>query len=482
MLPAGPKFRVTSGRRPLPSLAMDASESESSPLHVVIFPWLAMGHLLPCLELAERLAARGHRVSFVSTPRNLARLPPVRPALASLVHLVALPLPRVAGLPDGAESTSDVPPDKFHLHRVAFDGLAAPFTAFLDAACAGGRRPDWVVADFVHHWVAAVAQARKVPCAMLLPCAAGVAALSGPPPESRAEEHQAVSRSMDAAPRFEAELTTEEFAAEDASGLSIMGRFFMTLKRSKLVALRSSPELEPDAFPLLTRLYGKPAVPLGLLPPPPNGDRSASENSEDVAIIQWLDARPAKSVVYVALGSEAPLRAELLRELAHGLELSGTRFLWVLRNPVNGDADTILPDGFMERTAERGLVAVRWVPQVSILAHGAVGAFLTHCGWGSVVEGLQFGHPLIMLPLAGDQGPNARLMEERKVGVLVPRDEKDGSFTRDGVAGAVRAVVVEEGGRVFADNAKRLQGIVASVECNERCIDLFVQHLRSCRN
>lgn len=262
-----------------------------------------------------------------------------------------------------------------------------------------------------------------------------------------------------------------------------MGRFFMTLKRSKLIALRSCPELEPDAFPLLTGLYGKPAVPFGLLLPPPDGVRSASKNAEDDAIIQWLDAQPAKSVVYVALGSEAPLRAELLRELAHGLELSGRRFLWALRKPVDDDGDSILlPDGFVERTGERGLVAARWVPQVSILAHGAVGAFLTHCGWGSVVEGLQFGHALIMLPIAGDQGPNARLMEERKVGVLVPRNENDGSFSRDGVAGAVRAVVVEEGGRVFAANAKKLQGIVASIECNERCIDLFIQHLRSCRN
>ncbi|KAI4998447.1 hypothetical protein ZWY2020_053789 [Hordeum vulgare] len=456
---------------------MDASESESLPLHVVIFPWLAMGHLLPCLELAERLAARGHRVSFVSTPRNLARLPPVRPALAPLVDLVALPLPRVAGLPDGAEATSDVPPDKFHLHRAAFDGLAAPFAAFLDAACARGRRPDWVVADFVHHWVAAAAHEREVPCAMLLPCAAGVAALAGPPPESRAEERHAVCRSMDAAPRFEAELTTQEFAAEDASGASIMGRFFMTLKRSKFIALRSCPELEPDAFPLLASLHGKPAVPLGLLPPRPDGARSA----EDDAIIQWLDAQPGKSVVYVALGSEAALRAELLRELAHGLELSGRRFLWALRKPVGADRESILPDGFMERTGERGLVAARWVPQVSILAHGAVGAFLTHCGWGSVVEGLQFGRPLIMLPIAGDQGPNARFMEERKVGVLVPRDEKDGSFSRDGVAGAIGAVVVEEGGRVFAANAKKMQAVVSSMECNERCIDLFIWHLRSCR-
>uniref|UniRef100_A0ACD6A6Q0 Uncharacterized protein n=1 Tax=Avena sativa TaxID=4498 RepID=A0ACD6A6Q0_AVESA len=461
---------------------MDAAES--SPLHVVIFPWLAMGHLLPCLELAEQLAARGHRVSFVSTPRNLARLPPVHPALTPLVDLVALPLPRVAGLPEGAESTGDVPSDKFDLHRKAFDGLAAPFAAFLDAACADDRtKPDWVVADFVHDWVAAAAQDHQVPCAMFLPCAAGIAALSGTPPESREEERQAVAKSMVAAPTFEAELAAEEFAPEDdASGPSVMRRYFMTLKMSRLFAVRSCPELEPDAFPLLTGLYGKLVVPLGLLPPP--ADRAcapgAGKNAEDDAIMRWLDAQPAKSVVYVALGSEAPLRAELLRELAHGLELAGTRFLWALRKPV-GVQDSILPDGFTERTGDHGLVAARWVPQMSILAHGAVGAFLTHCGWGSVVEGLQFGHPLIMLPIAGDQGPNARLMEDRKVGVLVPRNDKDGSFSRDDVAGAVRSVVVEEDGRVFAASAKKLQGILASRECHDRCIDGFIQHLRTCK-
>nr|XP_051229184.1 UDP-glycosyltransferase 91D2-like [Lolium perenne] len=194
--------------------------------------------------------------------------------------------------------------------------------------------------------------------------------------------------------------------------------------------------------------------------------------------MRWLDAQPAKSVVYVALGSEAPMRAELLRELAHGLELAGTRFLWALRRPVGfRGGDSLLPDDFVERTGERGLVAARWVPQMSILAHGAVGAFLTHCGWGSVLEGLQFGHPLIMLPIAGDQGPNARLMEERKVGVLVPRNDEDGSFSRDNVVGAVRAVVDS---RVFAASAKKLQEIVANRQCHERYIDGFIQHLRTC--
>jgi UDP:flavonoid glycosyltransferase YjiC (YdhE family) len=141
------------------------------------------------------------------------------------------------------------------------------------------------------------------------------------------------------------------------------------------------------------------------------------------------------------------------------------------------DAD-VLPPGFEERTRGCGLVVTGWVPQISVLAHGAVGAFLTHCGWNSTIEGLLFGHPLIMLPIFGDQGPNARLMEGRQVGVQVRRNENDGSFDRDGVAAAVRAVAVEEESRmIFVANAKKMQEMVADSEVHERCIDGFIQRM-----
>ena len=79
-----------------------AEARAADPLHIVVFPWLAFGHLLAFLELAKRLAARGHAVTFLSTPRNVARLPPVPTALSGRVRTVALPLPPVEGLPDGA--------------------------------------------------------------------------------------------------------------------------------------------------------------------------------------------------------------------------------------------------------------------------------------------------------------------------------------------------------------------------------------------
>uniref|UniRef100_A0A453H5R3 Glycosyltransferase n=1 Tax=Aegilops tauschii subsp. strangulata TaxID=200361 RepID=A0A453H5R3_AEGTS len=397
-------------------------DGNSSPLRVVICPWLAFGHLLPCLDIAERLASRGHRVSFVSTPRNIARLPPVRPAVAPLVDFVPLPLPRVDGLPEGAESTNDVP------------------------------------------------------CAMLLLGAATVIAAWARGVPEHAATAVRKERSAAEAPSFETE-RRKLMITQNASGMTVAERYFLTLTRSNLVAIRSCAEWEPESVAALTTLAGKPVVTLGLLPPSPEGGRGVSK--EDAAV-RWLDAQPAMSVVYVALGSEVPLRAEQVHELALGLELAGAPFLWALRKPSGVQDADILPPGFEERTCGRGLVVTGWVPQISVLAHGAVAAFLTHCGWNSTIEGLLFGHPLIMLPISSDQGPNARLMEGRKVGMQVPRNESDGSFTREDVAETVRAVAMEEDGRrVFTANAKKMQETVADSACHERCIDGFIQQLRS---
>ncbi|CAO2141945.1 unnamed protein product [Urochloa humidicola] len=467
--------------------ASSSSATSPRPLHAVICPWLAFGHLLPYLELAERLASRGHRVSYVSTPRNLARLPPRRHADA--IDLVPLELPRVDGLPDGAESTNDVPGGGLEPLWEAFDGLAAPFAEYLAAACAPGgeRRPDWVLADSFHHWAAAAALEHGVPCAMFMLGAAMVTSLACGAREHAELAADSVFEQPLAAgppagmPRYEWEGNAPLFAARGASGMSIIRRASLTLQRCAIVAMRSCPEWELEAFPLAAKLLGKPVVPLGLMPPPsPDSGRGADVHG-DHPIVRWLDAQPAKSVVYVALGSEVPLRVELVHELAHGLELAGTRFLWALRKPgdVADDAD-VLPAGFQERTHGHGLVTMGWAPQIAILAHGAVGAFLTHCGRSSIVEGLLYGHPLIMLPIFGDQGPNARVMERSKVGLQVPRNEDDGSFDRHGIASAVRAVMVDEDTkRVFAVGAMKMQEIVADKDLHERYIDEFVQQLRS---
>jgi UDP:flavonoid glycosyltransferase YjiC (YdhE family) len=50
-----------------------------------------------------------------------------------------------------------------------------------------------------------------------------------------------------------------------------------------------------------------------------------------------------------------------------------------------------------------GRLLVSWAPQAPVLRHPSVGAFVTHSGWGSVVEGMSGGVPMASRPFFGDR-------------------------------------------------------------------------------
>ena len=59
--------------------------AELKKLHIAMFPWLAFGHIIPFLELGKLIARKGQRVSFISTPRNIERLPKILPDVSPLM-------------------------------------------------------------------------------------------------------------------------------------------------------------------------------------------------------------------------------------------------------------------------------------------------------------------------------------------------------------------------------------------------------------
>ncbi|KAJ9158911.1 hypothetical protein P3X46_024454 [Hevea brasiliensis] len=133
-------------------------------------------------------------------------------------------------------------------------------------------------------------------------------------------------------------------------------------------------------------------------------------------IMQWLDGQPVASVVFLCFGSMGSFGKDQLKEIACALEHSGYRFLWSVRRPpppgkLASPSDyenpqEVLPEGFLERTAAIGKV-IGWAPQAAILAHPAVGGFVSHCGWNSVLESLWFGVPIATWPMYAEQQFNA---------------------------------------------------------------------------
>ncbi|GKA46208.1 UDP-glycosyltransferase 92A1-like protein [Tanacetum coccineum] len=143
--------------------------------------------------------------------------------------------------------------------------------------------------------------------------------------------------------------------------------------------------------------------------------------------IEWLDAHSQGSVLYISFGSQNTISETQMMELAKGLEESKKPFIWVIRPPIGFDLKgdfrpEWLPLGFEDRIGKQGLMVHNWAPQLEILCHRSTGAFLTHCGWNSVMESLSQGVPLIGWPLAAEQGYNAKmLVEEMGVCVVLTR-------------------------------------------------------------
>ncbi|XP_047045293.1 UDP-glycosyltransferase 86A1-like [Lolium rigidum] len=193
----------------------------------------------------------------------------------------------------------------------------------------------------------------------------------------------------------------------------------------------------------------------------------------------WLDAQPAGSVLYISFGSYAHVTKQELHEIAGGVLASGARFLWVMRpDIVSSDDPDPLPEGFAAASAGRGLV-VPWCCQVEVLSHAAVGGFLTHCGWNSVLESVWAGVPMLCFPLLTDQFTNRRLVvREWRVGV--PIGDRGSVFT-DEVRARIEGVMSGKEGEELRQAVKKvratLEAAAAPGGSSQRSFDEFIDEL-----
>ncbi|KAM1805974.1 hypothetical protein ACFX11_029170 [Malus domestica] len=459
-------------------------------LSVVMLPWSAFGHMMPFFQLSIALAKEKVHVSFISTPKNIQRLPKILPELQPFVQLVPIPFPPLDPdfLPEGAEASVDLPFENTDNLKIAYDLLQKPIKLFI-----GDRLPDWIITDFAAHWVVEIGKEYGVPLVYFSVFSAAAIALFRsvenffigktndvlPPLETLTSPPDLVtSRSTVAYREHEAVHFHAALYGVNGSGISDGERYAKILSACRVVAIRSCNEFEGEYFEAYKNKTEKLVIPTGLLPPEIPSKGVKREISTDDAIFEWLDTQETRSVVFVGFGSECKLSKERVFEIAHGLELSGLPFLWALRKPkwANSDADA-LPLGFVERTSEKGLVCLGWVPQMEILAHPSVGGSLFHAGWGSVIETLQFGHVLVVLPFIIDQPLNARLLEEKGVAVEGSR-RGDGSFTRDDIAKTLRHAMVEEQGEKLRSNARKAAAVFGDHKLHQHYIGQFVNTLK----
>ncbi|EAY85163.1 hypothetical protein OsI_06519 [Oryza sativa Indica Group] len=459
MEPFAPAPPTTDGQRP----------------HVVLLASPGAGHLIPLAELARRLADHHGVAPTLVTFADLDNLDARSAVLSSLPASVA-----TATLP--AVPLDDLPADA-GLERTLFEVVhrSLPHLRVLLRSIGSTAA---LVPDFFCAAALSVADEVGVPGYVFFPTSITALCLMRRTVElhddfAAAGEQRALPDPLELPGGVS--LRTAEFpeAFRDSTA-PVYGQLVETGRQYRGAAgflANSFYELEPAAVE-----DSKKAAEKGTFPPAyPVGPfvRSSSDEPGESACLEWLDLQPAGSVVFVSFGSAGVLSVEQTRELAAGLELSGHRFLWVVRMPsLDGDSFALsgghdddplawLPDGFLERTRGRGLAVAAWAPQVRVLSHPATAAFVSHCGWNSTLESVAAGVPMIAWPLHSEQRMNAVVLEESVGMALRPRAREEdvgGAVVRRGeIAAAVKEVMEGEKGHGVRRRARELQQAAGQV-------------------
>ncbi|XP_057806002.1 UDP-glucosyltransferase 29-like [Salvia miltiorrhiza] len=408
---------------------MDAKQSD---LRVLMFPWLAHGHVFPFLELAKGLAKKHFHIYFCSTPINLDS---IKNSINNnnnnnddhvSIELVELHLPTLPELPPHYHTTKNIPPHLMPTLMKAFQASAPAFSAII-----ARLEPDLLIYDGFQPWAARAAAAQGIPPVLF--------ATSGSTSLAFFHHHH-THKSWDTFPFEGIRLKEHEKRGMIAAGESIKVSnvdgdnhfaFGMFKLSCEIVLIKTYRGFESKYMDYLSKLCERKLIPTG--PLISHGDDD--QDDQDLEIMKWLNEREEGSTLYISFGSENYLTKEQTVELAKGLELSGVNFIWVARSPAGGGGGAAIRKG-------RGVVVPGWAPQAAILAHRSVGGFMTHCGWSSVSESMFFGVPVVAVPFKADQPVNARVAAEAGIGVEVARGG-DGGFDGDGVARAIKEVFVE---------------------------------------
>ncbi|XP_057958724.1 UDP-glucose flavonoid 3-O-glucosyltransferase 7-like [Malania oleifera] len=409
----------------------------SPPLHIAFLPFLAPGHMVPLTEMARLVAARGPRVTIITTPSNALLLRPAVDKVAAAGHhirLRLLPFPsKEVGLPDGLENFVAVLDQDTATKLYRGVGLLRPHIEALLTEL----RPDCIVSDNFYSWTAEFASRVRTPRLAFQGTCIFAAALEDA--ILRHSPHRKVGSDSDpfVVPGLPDPITMTrpqlpDFIQKTTQFTKTVEEWREAESKSFGVLINAFYEMEPAYAEHYRKVMGKRVYHIGptVLMHGDAGDKAHRIHETVVGeneLLTWLDSKQPESVVYVSFGSGCRFPDEQLAEIAGGLDSAGHPFIWVVvrdDKEIEEDEEETkwLPEGFEEKMKKegKGVIVRGWAPQVLILGHPAIGCFVTHCGWNSVVEGISAGVPMVTWPLYSEQFYNERLVIQMlRIGVEV---------------------------------------------------------------
>ncbi|KAK1382212.1 Glycosyltransferase [Heracleum sosnowskyi] len=448
-------------------------------LHIAMYPWFAMGHLTSFFHLSNKFAERGHTIFFFVPSKTLQKLEQFN-LHRDLITFIPITVPHVEGLPPGAETTADIAYPMQPYLMTAMDMTQPTIEAFLKE-----NKPQFVFFDFTH-WLPSVAHPLGIKtihyCTISSAATGYLIRETGTFKNIQYTEADLMEPPPGFPPSSMIKLYADEARQLSGAGLKEYGknisfseRVFTSLTECDAIAFKTCRELEGPYCEYIENHFKRPILLAGPVVP----EKPTSKLDEKWE--KWLDACKPNSVIFCSFGSECILRRDQFEELLLGFELTDLPFLAALRPPVGVESiEAALPEGFNERTQERGVVHGGWMQQQLLLAHPSVGCFVTHCGYGSLSESLVNKCQLVLLPSVGDQFINARVMgRDLKVGVEVEKGE-DGVFTKHSIRKAIQSVmdVDSEVGKEVRENHSKFRELLLRRDFEDSYIDGFVKKMK----
>ncbi|XP_047314245.1 beta-D-glucosyl crocetin beta-1,6-glucosyltransferase-like [Impatiens glandulifera] len=443
-------------------------ETKKPCLNVVMVPWLAHGHISPYLELAKRLSNKNLQIYLCSTPINLSSIRKrVTQKYSHSIKLIEFHIPSQPDLPDPSfHSTNGLP---LHLNSVLKTAMDMASPSFIEIIKT--LKPDILIYDFHQEWASIAAATIGIPAVQFITSSASIICYFRQKPLKEDDDFPYPIISLRGTYWNQKCQEMVKRRNQARSGETSVPHC------CEIIFVKTFGEIEGKYIEFGSKLLGRKIVPTGPLVQEPEEVEEEENGEDDKEIMKWLNKKEKSSTVFVSFGTEKFLSSEEREEIAKGLELSMVNFIWVLRFSLDEkiSIEEALPNGFLKRVGDRGLVVDKWAPQARILVHPNIGGFVSHCGWGSTMEAMTFGIPIVAIPMNIDQPMNARLVEEIGVGLEVNRDD-NGGFSGEEIAHLIREVIVgDEDGNKIKNKAREMKHKIKSK--GEEDIDGVVEEL-----
>ncbi|KAL7161115.1 hypothetical protein ACSBR2_041717 [Camellia fascicularis] len=352
---------------------------------------------MPLLDLTHILASRGLTITILVTPKNLSLLTPLL-SKHPFIDTLVLPFPAHSSLPHGVENAKDMP---FVGIRAIMHALGELYNPLLQWFQNHPSPPVIIVSDFLLGWTYHLACQLGIRRFMFSPSSAVFLSVfysvwRYQPKRDDPNDEKALIKfprvpNCPIYPWWQLPVTYRSYVEGDPVSEFVKDGFLSNMASWGLV-VNPFNELERVYLDHLMEILSHDRVwAVGPLLPPIDDRSGLIERG----------------------GSSSVLPSHQMEELALGLEKSGVKFIWCVKELTKGHVEGqygVVPSGFEDRVAKKGLVIREWAPQVLILSHQAVGAFLTHCGWNSIVEGIFAGEPMLTWPMGADQFVSAKLL------------------------------------------------------------------------